>query len=100
MGPVDAQRSAELQVLLEGVPLPAGKRQLVEYARRYDPAAAAELARLPDREYRRLDDVGQALSPTEPQRSTPERLPRAESGDPPGGDDYLRARPTSGAVRR
>jgi len=97
--PTSTQRAAELQTLLEGVPLPAEKQDLLDYARRYDPGAAADLERLPDREYARLDDVGQALAPTEPKRPSPEQLPRPESGKPPGGDDYLRPSPTSGAVR-
>lgn len=99
MPTMTTQRAAELQVVLEGVPLPAGKQQLVDYARRYDPAAADELGALPDKEYARLDDVGQELAPTEPKRPSPEQLPRAESGKPPGGADYLQADPTPGAVR-
>jgi hypothetical protein len=99
MPTMTTQRAAELQVLLEGVALPAQKQELVDYARRYDPGAAAQLAALPDREYARLDDVGEELAPTEPQR--PSRVPalRPESGKPPGGHDYLDPSPEPGAVR-
>lgn len=100
MAIIDLQRSAELQVLLEGVPLPAGKQDLIDYARRYDPARAAELESLPDREYGRLDAVGEALAPTEAKRPSSEQLPRPEIGKPPGGDEYLNPSPESGAVRR
>jgi hypothetical protein len=99
MPTIDSQRAAELQVVLEGVALPARKRELVDYARRYDPAAADQLATLPDREYARLDEVGEELAPTEPERPSPEKLPRPESGKPPGGRDYLVPSPEPGAVR-
>jgi hypothetical protein len=62
------QRAAELQVVLEGVPLPARKRQLVEYARRENEHAARDLAAIPDREYASLDEVGEALVRVQPQR--------------------------------
>ena len=55
---VRSQEAAELQVLLEGVGLPARKRDLVAYARGQDPGAAQRLQELPDGEYRSLDDVG------------------------------------------
>jgi hypothetical protein len=62
------QRAAELQVVLEGVPLPARKRQLVEYARRENEHAARDLGAIPDREYASLDEVGEALVRVQPQR--------------------------------
>ena len=99
MSTTSTQRAAEIQVLLEGIPLPAERQQLIDYARRYDPVLGDELAALPDTRYARLDEVGQALAPTEPERPSPERLPRPESGKPPGGSDYIRSAPTSGAVR-
>ena len=40
---MSTQRAAELQVVLEGVPLPAKKRDLIEYAGSQDESAAAEL---------------------------------------------------------
>ncbi len=96
---MDAQQSAELQVLLEGVPLPASRDMLLSYARAQDASAVALLESLPDREYERLDEVGEALLPRPRRPQPPERLPQPESGKPPGGDDYLLAFPESGAVR-
>jgi uncharacterized protein DUF2795 len=97
---VDTQRAAELQVLLEGVPLPARRGELLAYARSQDAGAADELASLPDREYRSLDEVGEALAPVQPPRSQPEAVvPHEESDAPPGGDDYVRPHPEPGAVR-
>jgi uncharacterized protein DUF2795 len=96
---VDAQRSAELQVLLEGIPLPATRADLLTYARAQDAGAAALLERLPEGEYDRLDAVGDALvdHPTVPQ--APPLPPRPESGKPPGGSAYLDANEDSGRVR-
>jgi hypothetical protein len=97
---VNAQRAAEIQSILEGVPLPATRRQLLRYAQGNDPAAVAELRGLPDQEYRRLDQVGELLTlgPSVPRGG--ERLPRPESGKPPGGQDYLRAHSSdTGRVR-
>src|SRR5918911_3006421 len=97
---VDTQHAAELQALLEGVPLPAQKRELVAYARSQDDRAAEELASLPDREYRSLDEVGEALVPVQPPRSQPDAVvPREESDAPPGGDNYVKPHPEPGAVR-
>ena len=93
-------RSAELQVVLEGISLPATKEALVEYARRHDDEAARELESLPDREYRSLDEVGEALAPVQPRQHNEEAgLPREESDAPPGGDDYVDPNPKPGAVR-
>lgn len=57
------QRAAELQVVLEGVALPAKKQELLDYARTQDAAAVSDLQALPDREYSSLDEVGEALAP-------------------------------------
>jgi Protein of unknown function (DUF2795) len=98
----DTQRAAELQVLLEGVALPAARRELVDYASRQDEGYRfrADLEALPDREYRSLDEVGEELVHLQPDRaSAPQPLPRDESGEPPGGDDYVNAAPEPGAVR-
>jgi hypothetical protein len=95
---MNLQRAAEIQVLLEGVKLPATRAELVRYAALQDSEAAVELERLPDRKYERLDDVGEQLAPTQPLRTSAERPPRPESGEPPGGDDYLRPFPESGRV--
>ena len=87
-------------MLLEGVRLPASRRELVDYARTQDPASASKLiSLLPDRTYRSLDEVGEALVPVQPVWREPERLPRPESGEPPGGAEYVNPFPESGAVR-
>jgi hypothetical protein len=97
---MNAQRSAELQALLEGIPLPASRSDLLDYARSQDASAAAVLEALPDGDYDRLDAVGEALlRPPRPPRPGSQRPPRPESGKPPGGDDYLNPSPESGAVR-
>ena len=91
---------ATLQVLLEGVSLPASKDELIRYAREQDDGRAVSLLeRLPDREYRRLDDVGEALAPVQPSSEQRTELPREESDLPPGGDHYLAADPNPGEVR-
>ena len=99
---MDTQRSAELQVLLEGVPLPAKRHELLDYASRQDDAERfrGDLESLPDREYRTLDEVGEELSkvqPAPPNGAPP--LPRDESGQPPGGDAYTDPDPDTGAIR-
>ena len=97
---VTAQRAAELQVVLEGVPLPAKKRDLIDYARTQDERAAADLQQLPDREYSSLDEVGEVLAPAQPEPQQPHpQQPRDESGQPPGGDAYTEPHPEPGAVR-
>jgi hypothetical protein len=97
---VETQRAAELQVLLEGVPLPAHKRELLDYARSQDEGAAQQLESLPEREYRSLDEVGEALAPVQPSWRQPDAaVPREESDKPPGGDDYVAPHPEPGAVR-
>jgi hypothetical protein len=96
---VNLQRAAEIQVVLEGVKLPATRGELVRYAALQDAEAAVELEHIPDREYKSIDEVGEELSPTEPLRPSAGHLPKPESGKPPGGDDYLRPFPESGLVR-
>jgi uncharacterized protein DUF2795 len=97
---VNPREAAEIQVVLEGVPLPAKKQELLEYARSQDQAAAQQLAGIPDREYRSLDEVGEALAPVQPTAPDPDAVrPREESGQPPGGDSYLDPHPEPGAVR-
>jgi len=97
---VGFQTAAEIQVLLEGVPLPATKAELVDYARREDPEGARLLEALPDRDYRSLDEVGEALAPVQPSRAQPEAaVPREESDLPPGGETYVQPHSESGAVR-
>ena len=93
---------AELQVLLEGVPLPASRQELLDRARREGagPAELALLEGLPDREYSSLDEVGEALLPVQPARE-PEELghPKPESGEPPSGSAYTDASEEPGWVR-
>jgi Protein of unknown function (DUF2795) len=94
------QEATQAQVLLEGVPLPAKKQALVEYARGQDARVAETLRSLPDREYRSLDEVGEQLASVQPSWPQPDaELPRDESGQPPGGDAYLDPHAESGAVR-
>ena len=80
---------------LEGVALPAGKQELVDYASRHENRGVSSLLqRLPDREYRSLDEVGEELAPVQPdRRSEDAAVPHVESGDPPAKDrlDLLRA---------
>jgi hypothetical protein len=91
----------EVQVLLEGVPLPASKHELVAYARSQDELDAEQLeSSLPDRQYRSLDEVGEALAPVQPSRSQPyAAVPHEESDKPPGGDAYVDPHAEPGAVR-
>jgi hypothetical protein len=99
---VDTQRAAELQVLLEGVSLPAARQELVDYASEQDDADRflGDLRSLPDREYRTIDEVGEELMQVQPSSpGEPVGLPRDESGQPPGGDAYTDPDPQSGAVR-
>ena len=58
-----------------------------------------DVSRLPDREYRSLDEVGEELAPVQPQAAGEPPLPYAESGEPPGGSDYVKRSPEPGAVR-
>jgi Protein of unknown function (DUF2795) len=92
------QRVAELQGLLEGIALPATKDELIAYARGQDVSAARDLSSLPDREYRSIDDVGEALAPVQPQSPLSLPTPHEESGHPPGGDSYTDPNPDTGAV--
>jgi hypothetical protein len=97
---MNAQRAAEIQAALEGIPLPASKAALVAYARAEDATVARDLEELPEQEYDRLDAVGELLTLVPPAPAPGVRLPRAESGKPPGGPDYLTPFPSdTGKVR-
>jgi hypothetical protein len=89
--------------VLEGVPLPASKRDLLSHAARNGggDAGVMELLReLPSRQYTTLDEVGEALAPVQPAfGSPPPRVPPSESGAPPGGDAYVRPHPDPGWIR-
>jgi hypothetical protein len=93
------QRAAEIQVVLEGVRLPATRAELVRYAALHDTKAAVELEAIEDRTYERIDDVGEQLLRVQPAPPAEQPLPREESGLPPGGEDYVNPKPRSGAVR-
>jgi hypothetical protein len=97
---MSTREAAELQAVLQGVDLPADKKKLVAYARSQDDRAAQWLQNLPDREYRSLDEVGEAFAPVQPGwlEPVPQR-PRDESGAPPGGDAYLDPNAAPGEVR-
>ena len=96
---VDRGRVAEIEVVLEGVKLPATKDELIEYAAREDAAVAHALRALPDVEYGYLDKVGEMLLRTQPASPAMQRPPKPESGSPPGGEDYTKPFPTPGHVR-
>jgi hypothetical protein len=83
---------SELQTLLVGVPLPAARGELIEYARSQGAPAAmlAALESLPDRHYRALPEVGEELAPAQPLRASERPWPRPESGAPPGGERYTK----------
>jgi hypothetical protein len=97
----ETQRAAELQGLLEGIALPASRQELIDYAAGQSGGYRfrRELERLPDREFRSLDEVADALVPVQPLGDGGAPEPRAESDLPPGGADYVTPRPSSGAVR-
>jgi hypothetical protein len=96
---VNQQRAAEIQVVLEGVSLPASRAELVQYASLEDAELAAELERIPDREFSTIDEVGEELARTQPRPPAEVPLPKPESGVVPGGDEYLNPHPESGGVR-
>jgi Protein of unknown function (DUF2795) len=98
----DSQRVAEVEALLEGVSLPARREELIDYASRQTEGDrfVRLLAALPEAEFRSLDEVGEALRPTQPApRANRVALPREESGQPPGGDAYTKSGTEPGAAR-
>jgi hypothetical protein len=96
---VNHQRSAEIQALLEGIPLPASRDRLIAYASLQDAEAAVELREIAEREYHSLDEVGEQLVRTQPAPPAAMPLPKPESGDVPGGEEYTNPTPESGHVR-
>lgn len=99
---MDFAAVAELQVLLEGVPLPNERSSLLRYAT-HEGASWQQLAllrQLSERKFDNLDELAEELIGVQPPREdeVPHR-PREESGAPPGGDSYTRAHPASGRVR-
>jgi Protein of unknown function (DUF2795) len=80
---------AYIESLLEGVPLPATKQDLVKYAKREGGRSAGKLLKgLPSQRYSMLDEVGEALAPVQPRWPRARRVPKPESGLPPGGPAY------------
>ncbi|HET7568719.1 MAG TPA: DUF2795 domain-containing protein [Gaiellaceae bacterium] len=99
---MEISEQAELQTLLEGVPLPAEKQELLAYAAREgaDARQLAALRTVPSGSYDSIDDVGEELVRVQPPRRREQpHSPGEESGAPPGGPDYTRAHPQSGEVR-
>jgi uncharacterized protein DUF2795 len=99
---VELSSVAELQVLLEGVPLPTERSSLVRYA--LSAGATGEqlafLQRLPERRYDNIDEIAEELVGVQPraEHEVP-HSPHEESGAPPGGDAYTQPHPASGQVR-
>jgi hypothetical protein len=98
---VDLARAAELQVLLEGVPLPATTKQLIAYAQHQaaQPLQLDALRRLPDRLYGSIDEVAEQLVRVQPREREAAPSPRASSGGVPGGPAYTTPHPVSGRTR-
>ncbi|HZD87241.1 MAG TPA: DUF2795 domain-containing protein [Gaiellaceae bacterium] len=99
---MELSRVAELQVLLEGVPLPVGRDDLLRYAAHEGarPFQLELLRRLPSRRYQTIDEVGEKLARVQPPFAHEEpHRPHEESGAPPGGPAYTDPHPESGAVR-
>jgi hypothetical protein len=96
------QVSATAQVVLEGIPLPVRKEIVVEYAERQDapPDVLAALRAIPDIQYMRIDDIGEAIQAVQPAFAPPDvHTPKVESGDVPGGEAYLSAGEEPGWIR-
>ena len=99
---MELSRVAELQVLLEGVPLPVGRDDLARYAEREGgrPQEVGLLRGLPDRRYGSIDEVAEELRRVQPPFAREEpHDPREESGAVPGGPAYTERQPESGEVR-
>jgi hypothetical protein len=96
---MNLQRAAEIQVVLEGVKLPATRAELVHYAALQDAEAAVDLERIPDHQYTSIDEVGEELAHTQPRLPAPGLIPHEESGSPPGKADYVNPHPTPGELR-
>jgi Protein of unknown function (DUF2795) len=99
---MDPAGVAELQVLLEGVPLPNERSSLLRYALSQGASGAqlAMLQQLPERRYDNIDEVAEELVSVQPAYEHEEpRSAHEESGLPPGGDAYTQLHPESGRVR-
>lgn len=85
---------AYVESFLSGAALPASKDELVAYAERQERGGevAERLRRLPEREFRAFQDVGEELEPRQPEawkQGPPTKLPKVESGAPPGHGAYV-----------
>jgi hypothetical protein len=91
---MNQSQAAELKTTLIGVPLPAKKPELLEYAvqQRAEPALLDGLRSLSDeKNYVSLDEVVEELLQVQPTWQSPvPPEPKEESGAPPGGDAYTR----------
>jgi uncharacterized protein DUF2795 len=99
---VELSRIAELQVVLEGIPLPAERSEFLEYAAQQGatPLQIGLLHRLPEREFDTIDEVAETLVRVQPEQGQEvPHTPDEESGAPPGGEAYTKANPESGQVR-
>lgn len=99
---MDLSSVAELQVVLEGISLPAERKDLLDYAARQGatPVQTGMLHRLPEQEFQTIDEVAETLVRVQPPRGheVPHR-PREESGAPPGGEAYTKVHADAGQVR-
>jgi hypothetical protein len=99
---VELSRVVELQVVLEGISLPAERAELLDYAAQQGatPLQIGMLHWLPEREFDTIDEVAETLVRVQPAREQEvPHSPSEESGSPPGGDAYTQTRSESGAVR-
>jgi len=83
--------TALVESLIEGMPLPARRDEIVQYAEveGADEDILDALRALPDREYESADEIGETLRPAQPYPPTEgSGEPRAERGEPPGGESY------------
>jgi hypothetical protein len=92
-----------VESVLEGLPLPAGRREILEYARAegLEGDLLAELGRrLGSQQYPSLDAIGEELVTVQPtRRRLTDAPPAPESGDLPGHDAYVTRGGEPGAAR-
>jgi Protein of unknown function (DUF2795) len=96
------RQSALIQAVLEGVPLPASRDELLEYAWRQEVTGDVVrlLERIEDREYDRLDAVGEEIARAQPGNEPPStHRPAVESDDVPGGEAYTDPKAEPGTIR-
>lgn len=80
---------ASLEAVLEGVPLPATKQDLIKHVRAdAGPKMADRLKPLSAQRYSSIDAVGEQLQPVQPTWRRTRRQPLPESDLPPGGAGY------------